>query len=121
MHRVSVQPSSYAEVLLCKLTSQRGSPLRDDLERFALGEPLATMPRLQLEICKLLCVPVTERAAGAPHGKIKKDIAVKRHGPVSVSMSRVRHIPLLLGISAHPWLTTMPGKSLTSAWVSVLS
>ena len=79
------------------------------------------MPRLQLEICKLLFIPVTERAAEAPHGKIKEEIALIRHGPVNVSMSRVRRIPLLLGISAHPWLTTMPGKSSTNAWVTVLS
>ena len=133
--RVSDQPSSNAEVLLCRPTCQgRVGAFRCGRHlRRCLGCSLksASSDRFLLK-----------RAVQTTHGIIKNEIALQLHGPLSVPMSllpearqdraamhcnldglaavveqaaSVRRIPWLLGISAHRWLTSMPGKSSTSA------
>ena len=66
----------------------RGGDLRKSLDEFAAGASREELPiDFRIQVAKLCFVPCTERCIEAPHAKVMKSIAHRRHGPLSVSMS----------------------------------
>ena len=134
-----------------RVTSRCLSPgcLREELDSFSNGASRADLPLLYHEIAKLRFVPITERSIEEPHSRVKRSIAFRNHGPLSVSMTArcrevepiisgsleqfemlaqcigevtsIRPIPFKLDLGLHPWLRSLPRTAQTTKWVSLLS
>ena len=127
------------------------SPLRQNLQDFVNGTSRADLHIFYAEVARFFFIPVTERTIEEPHGRIKRSIAFRNHGPLSVSLTArllefekqiafssellvefaacvkparsVRCISDLLQLGVHPWIRKLRDtpKSQSSKWVSVLS
>ena len=123
--------------------------MMQELEAFASGRPRRQLRNLWRATRPLVGIPITERSVEAPHGRVKRSIAYKNDGPLSISMSMrvpdierdiwpdkvafdnmcslcdealsVRRVPRLLDLHGHPWIRSLHRCRQSSSWVALLS